>query len=276
MLSCSILVETIKNNELLDLKTKHANLIKRVVALLTEHNSSSIHDIESYMVNAMLRILKMTNTFIGIVEESGDFQAIYSQVRMLADNIFSFITVYNCLMPEREFRHYLYILDGELQCYDLFEIMQPKRESFQSESNYLKAIEHCKRGKQKRGQVIAECITKLENNELTLQYPNETKELIENRNWKFNNIFSRESVSWNKIYKKYAPKETAAYLSYLSQLVHGLGMSNYCLWSKEGDYMTAITTVQKLLHFIELFIQNRLEYMFTPSVSGAYERISQK
>ena len=189
MLSCSILVETIKNNELLDLKTKHANLIKRVVALLTEYNSSSIHDIESYMVNAMLRILKMTNTFIGIVEESGDFQAIYSQVRMLADNIFSFITVYNCLMPEREFRHYLYILDGELQCYDLFEIMQPKRESFQSESNYLKAIEHCKRGKQKRGQVIAECITKLENNELTLQYPNETKELIESRNWKFNNIF---------------------------------------------------------------------------------------
>ena len=35
--------------------------------------------------------------------------------------------------------------------------------------------------------------------------------------------------------------------------------------------MTAITTVQKLLHFIELSIQNRLEYMFTPSVSGAYE-----
>lgn len=276
MLSCSILVETIKNNELLDLKTKHANLIKRVVALLTEYNSSSIHDIESYMVNAMLRILKMTNTFIGIVEESGDFQAIYSQVRMLADNIFSFITVYNCLMPEREFRHYLYILDGELQCYDLFEIMQPKRESFQSESNYLKAIEHCKRGKQKRGQVIAECITKLENNELTLQYPNETKELIESRNWKFNNIFSRKSVSWNKIYKKYAPKETAAYLSYLSQLVHGLGMSNYCLWPKEEDYITAITTVQKLLHFIELFIQNRLEYMFTPSVSEAYEKIAEK
>lgn len=269
-------METIKNNELLDLKTKHANLIKRVVALLTEYNSSSIHDIESYMVNAMLRILKMTNTFIGIVEESGDFQAIYSQVRMLADNIFSFITVYNCLMPEREFRHYLYILDGELQCYDLFEIMQPKRESFQSESNYLKAIEHCKRGKQKRGQVIAECITKLENNELTLQYPNETKELIESRNWKFNNIFSRKSVSWNKIYKKYAPKETAAYLSYLSQLVHGLGMSSYCLWSKEEDYITAITTVQKLLHFIELFIQNRLEYMFTPSVSEAYEKIAEK
>lgn len=269
-------METIINNELLDLKSKQANLTKRVVALFTEYNSSSIHDIESYMVSAMLRILKMTNTFIGLVEESGDFQAIYSQVRMLADNIFSFITVYNCPMPEREFRHYLYILDGELQCYDLFEIMQPKRESFQSESSYLKAIEHCQRGKQKRGQVIAECITKLENNELTLQYPNETKELIESRNWKFNNIFSRKSVPWNKIYKKYAPKETAAYLSYLSQLVHGLGMSNYCLWSKEEEYITAITTVQKLLHFIELFIQNRLEYMFTPSVSEAYEKIAEK
>lgn len=269
-------METIKNNELFNLKSKHVNLTKRVVALFTEYNSSSIHDIESYMVSAMLRILKMTNTFIGLVEESGDFQAIYSQVRMLADNIFSFITVYNCPMPEREFRHYLYILDGELQCYDLFEIMQPKRESFQSESSYLKAIEHCQRGKQKREQVIAECAVKLDNNELTLQYPNETKELIENRNWKFTNIFSRESVSWNKLYRKYAPKETAAYLSYLSQLVHGLGMSNYCLWSKEGDYVTAITTVQKLLYFIELFIQNRIEYMFTPSVSEAYERMSEK
>ena len=86
-------METIINNELLDLKSKQANLTKRVVALFTEYNSSSIHDIESYMVSAMLRILKMTNTFIGLVEESGDFQAIYSQVRMLADNIFSFITV---------------------------------------------------------------------------------------------------------------------------------------------------------------------------------------
>ena len=154
--------------------------------------------------------------------------------------------------------------------------MQPKRESFQSESSYLKAIEHCQRGKQERGQVIAECISKLANNELTLLYPNETKELIENRNWRFKNIFSRESVSWNKLYRKYAPMGTAAYLSYLSQLVHGLGMSNYCSWSKEGDYMTAITTVQKLLHFIELFIQNRREYMFTPSVSEAYEKIAEK
>ena len=53
-------------------------------------------------------------------------------------------------------------------------------------------------------------------------------------------------------------------------------MSNYCLWSKEEDYITAITTVQKLLHFIELFIQNRLEYMFTPSVIEAYEKIAEK
>ena len=69
-------METIKNNELFNLKSKHVNLTKRVVALFTEYNSSSIHDIESYMVSAMLRILKMTNTFVGLVEESGDFQAI--------------------------------------------------------------------------------------------------------------------------------------------------------------------------------------------------------
>lgn len=233
-------------------------IIKHELKYLGElHNSTSIDDIDSYIVCNAKRIHKTANTLCKVIEDESDFTTANAILRMLADSLASLYLIYNEDSGLLELRHYLYIIDGVKSrlCQIPNEIKynnKIKREEYDALLAQLMS------SKQNYESAYLHCVDKIHSLQIYQSYAALIDKLIECRNWKFKTLTSfkmnNNKYSWSEMYKKLTPFTNKDNFSFLSEFIHGLSTCNMFVEINsavfEPIYGIAISLLGRLLGFI--------------------------
>lgn len=85
----------------------------------------------------------------------------------------------------------------------------------------------------------------LNNHPYCKQPSREVQKIMENANWKYTSLTDPRSLSWGKIYERMNLPKLMPVLSFSSQYVHGIGMSD--IWADQSDNFTAIYNFARTL-----------------------------
>lgn len=205
-------------------------LLDLILARLSQkYHSHNPDDIPSFTVTFARKLVRSFLTFYS-VSDMGDYVSTKALLRMLADNVAVFKLIYGCPDEcEKEFRHYLYILDGVQS--RLKALSKPyKRNDRISEEDYETLIQRISMASRSDENAIAFCRKKLLEHPYSQAFKDTAGEIISKKNWKYKRIEGKgnsNKYSWPELYSAIHSSESASeYLSFLSQYVHGLCFSN--------------------------------------------------
>lgn len=191
---------------------------REIIRQLTiKYPKSSINDLKGYLVQRLSSMLHSYHTYSRVLLEDNDYITANTILRMMADNlsITKFIYVDHD-GDMRLLRHYMFLMDGSLTFIKLTDSME----------DVDNLIKEAREKSKEEVQYIKEQITKLplykENCEALDKFIKIDKREC---NWKFRNFSNKDGFRFHELYKKLgiAPN-IVAYLEYLSQFAHGLGL----------------------------------------------------
>ena len=177
--------------------------------LKVKYSTSSIDNWKGYLVQRLSLMLQSYQTFSQLLLQNKDFITANSILRMLADNLAITKFIYVDYDEEmRLLRHYMFLLDGSLTFIKLTDSKEA-RERSNDEAQYIK------------GQITKLQLYK-DNSDALDKLINIDKRVC---NWKFRDFSDKKGLHFSELYKKLdiAPN-IVAYLEYLSQFAHGLGL----------------------------------------------------
>ena len=198
-------------------KTMMVFATEMINLLRVKFPSSSIEGWQGYLVQRLSSMLQSYHTFSRVLQEDNDYITANTILRMMADNlsITKFIYVDHD-GDMRLLRHYMFLMDGSLTFIKLTDSME----------DVDNLIKKAREKSKEEVQYIKEQITKLplykENCEALDKFIKIDKREC---NWKFRDFSNKVGFRFHELYKKLgiAPK-IVAYLEYLSQFAHGLGL----------------------------------------------------
>lgn len=192
-----------------------------------------IDDIQSYFVASIRKIYTMLYTTYDVISKNSDYISACALLRCLADNICVINLIYcNDNLHEKEFRHYLYVIDGLKATIDQFPDKLNNNEGIIPDEEFIKLKARIDFERKNRLNAINKANEILNKHPYMIQYPQTVKEHIKYKNWKYKDIsqkFNKYSnqLSWRELYKRLNPKDSfSKYFSFLGQFVHGLSISN--------------------------------------------------
>lgn len=218
-LTYSYKMPTIMDENVLDREFKIVMIFasEMISQLKVKHPNSSIDDWKGYLVQRLSSMLQSYHTFSRVLLEDNDYITDNTILRMMADNlsITKFIYVDHD-GDMRLLRHYMFLLDGSLTFLKLTDSMEDV-------DNLIKeARERTKKDVKYINEQIAKLPLYKENRDALDKFFKIDKREC---NWKFRELSSKDGFRFHELYKKLeiAPK-IVAYLEYLSQFAHGLGL----------------------------------------------------
>lgn len=237
------------------------------------HNNDGINDIPSYILNFIKKMLETWESIFLIYSHNQDYVSVYTLCRTIVDNL---ATIYHIYMTpnkdEKEFRHYLYVLDGinnRLKySKEPSEIINDGRITDAEFSALMAQIEDTLAADKAVRNFI---LTQLKNSPL---YQNNEilNNIIQSANWRYESLtsFSKKSgrknqLSWNFLYSKIGSNSVFAnFISYLSVFVHGLSISNIKL-RKDAELFEpmlslSIATLDMTLKAVKCIYKEDLEH----------------
>lgn len=207
-------------------------------------STRAINSLKDYEVGILMKIMRSFYSFIIVVEQAKDYTIAASIIRIIADNLASFLLIYHQeKQEERELRHYLFILDGlsnklcELESYEL-----TKTEHI-SDSEFKQLAFQIQNSKKNTKQGIEFCKNKIYELPLYLQYKDAIESISKkDYNWRYIDLeHPKKSWTWAKMYELIDTKKSVTKIfPYFSQYIHGLSISNLEIDNTNEDYEALI------------------------------------
>lgn len=251
--------------------------------LEAKYHSNEINDIKSYQVIILKRIHQSMSTLEVMLTQCEDPISSYGLLRVIVDSVCSYCFIYdNDDKVEVEFRHYLYLLDGCTKYNEFCHREFPNDLSHSKSVNKQYEIDTYQSSKEMI--YLQDCIKKLLFKHCYMsKFPIMTNKIINAKEWKYKCIDSKENYeyyNWRELYEKVGCDKNMSdfILSFLSQFVHGLFLSN----TKNPNsivhysliYNMLIILLKKLLKVLsKIFKEGDFSILFFKNID--YEKIAE-
>ena len=255
----------------------YMNTVKRVRNL---YPYKSVGDIKGYVAQFCYIRLISFDTFIKVVVEHKDYVTANCILRMLGDSVANFRLIYR--EPDNDLlllRHALYVIDG---CKKNLEVLPeedinkgsvPDDELEETNKQILYNREH-------RKHMMREAQDILDQSPLQIKDKTAFDKIVKDCNWKFKkfeyyNTIHDNQYKWKELYELIGCCKYFDLLSYISQYVHGLSMSNLVIKLDESNMDGVVAEGVGLLdrlheYTLEFFTEeyeNILEGLLDPEMS---------
>lgn len=212
-----------------------------------------VNNLGSYTLAIIRKIILQFYSYKQVAEVIGDYNSALALIRYMADSICSFVFVYDTKNPEEQkIRHCLYVLDGVNQ--SLEELSYPiiKTEYISDEDFALLKKQHDDT-MDNRQSVKDYLIEQLNSYPLIQQNPT-AQTIIKCADWKYKDISVKSSknnrYTWNELYSFLSlNEECKSFISFLSQNVHGLSISNLMVDATPENLEPLNSFVYHLTHY---------------------------
>lgn len=245
----------------------YQNTIKRITSL---YNQASVLNLKGYAAHYCYLRLKSFDTFIKVVLDHKDYLCANCILRMLGDSV----AIFNLIYMEKDielrwFRHALYVMEGceknleNLTVEGINEGTMPPEELEREKEGIQFNIEHRQRLK-KEAQILLDESPLINQDEVAF------KKIVKDRNWKFKefkfyNRIKENRFEWNELYEKIDRCEHFDLLSYISQYVHSLSMSNLVMKMNQqnidGVVGEALGLIKTLHNYTMIFYKEEQGYI---------------
>ncbi len=251
------------------------NTVKRLTNL---YNNASVQFLKGYVAHFCYLRLKSFDTFIKVVWEHKDYVSANCLLRMLGDCVAVFRLVY--MEPDKDLlilRHCLYVIDG---CEHNLIVLPEETENDDSlpEEKFKKSQEAINYNRKHRQRLIREAQEMLDTSPLNQINKAAFDRIVEDRNWKFKEFKDckkeKNQYKLSEVYELIDCCKDFNLLSYISQYVHELSMSNLVMELDEqnisGVVGEALGLIKKLHKYTMAFYPEEqtyiLEGLFEPDM----------
>lgn len=227
-------------------------MVKRVCEL---YNNASVHDLRGYVAHFCYRRFKSFDTLLKIVLEHNDYISANCILRMLGDSVAVFHLIY---MEEdkdmRWLRHALYIIDGCEQNIEVLSNEDMNRGAMADED--LEVLNKGLRyNVELRQRLMGEAQQIIDASPLKMRDADAFNKIVKDRNWKFKEFKNYKKTEtnqykWADLYKKIGRCDDVNVLSFLSQYIHGLSMSNIVMEMNEENRDGVLTEAIALMNLL--------------------------
>ena len=214
----------------------YMNTVKRLTNL---YNNASVQFLKGYVAHFCYLRLKSFDTFIKVVWEHKDYVSANCLLRMLGDCVAVFRLVY--MEPDKDLlilRHSLYVIDG---CEHNLKVLPEETENDDSlpEEEFKKSQEAINYNRKHRQRLIRKAQEMLDTSPLNQINKAAFDRIVEDRNWKFKDFKEckkeKNQYKLSELYELIDCCKGFNLLSYISQYVHGLSMSNLVMQLDEQN-----------------------------------------
>lgn len=220
--------------------------------------SSNIEDIEGYKSNILHKCAIFFHTLFIVIVDAHDYYSAGTLIRMIADTLASYNLIYHEEDKEiRDLRHYLFILDGLAQRKKYFDNHQMNYDNTIHIEEYKKLEAQVESSKENTLEAINVCQSCIKSLEIYKTQKANIDILITKHNWQFIDINSPKGhYKWEQLYPMLDSKKAFTdMVTFLSQFVHGLSISNLTIDNSPQDFEPllgyGVTLMGKTKDFIE-------------------------
>ena len=213
-------------------------------------DAGSLSEIEIWRTRHFAKIAKMFDSFLAILRGPKDYVTLCALIRMIYDNWYSFLWIYECSEGEDiKLRYYLYVLDSIKQRKSTMVGMHDdKVEDPRRQRLYDNTMADCKKAKRQYEDAIKSLL-------LYKDYHGNIRTARTSKDsWRYKDIKATEMefYSWSALYERISTKETRAFLNYMSQYVHGLYASTLTIVPSNEDMLYVLAEAQSwiITHYV--------------------------
>ena len=226
--------------------------------------SNSVSDIPGYVLEFCRKVLIQATTLVKVAREEEDYNTVCSLVRILADNIATLNLVYNCQNDEEKIlRHLLYVLDGVRERYNYLKDRKLTYDGKIPQETFEALKRQVEGARDNSAGCIAYCESIIKALPVYASNRKDVDSLIQNRNWKYKQITpnskkDKNAYTWKEMYGLLSIKEASDMMSFFSQYVHGLSISNIVLGDPD-DFDAPLSFTVCLLGWLFNYIRKVYE-----------------
>lgn len=255
----------------------YMNLVKRVCEL---HQFASVQYLKGYVAHLCYLRLKSFDTFIKVVIEHKDYVSANCLLRMLGDSVAIFKLIYR--EPDQDLlylRHALYVIDG---CEKNLAVLPEEEINKGSvpDDELEEANKQIRYNREHRMRLMSEAQEIIDHSPLQAKDKSAFDKIVKDRNWKFKKFEYYSTIhdnqyKWKELYDVIGCCKYFDLLSYISQYVHGLSMSNLVVELDESNMNGVVAEGVGLLdrlygYALEFFAEEKqyiLEGLLDPETS---------
>ena len=243
----------------------YMNMVKRITNL---YQNASVLDIKGYVAHFCYLRLKAFDTLIKVVVEHKDYLSSNCLLRMLGDNVAVFRLIYRESDIDFLFlRHALYVIDGCVNNLNVLPDADINKGSV-PDNELEEANKQIRYNREHRQRLMREAQEILDHSPLQSKDKAAFDRIVEDRNWKFKEFVNRKKeknqYNWNELHDLIGECKYFDILSYISQYVHGLSMSNLIIEMDEqnihGIVSVAVGLIDKFYIYTKEFFAE--EYLY--------------
>lgn len=249
----------------------YMNTVQRICKL---YQYASVNDLKGYVAHFCYIRLKSFDTFLKVVVNNKDYVTANCILKMLGDCVSVFHLVY--MEPNAEYRllrHCLYVIDGCERNLDVLPENSIKEGSLPDEErNHANELIRFSREHRKR--MMREAQELLDKNPLKKKDEDAFNCIVKNRNWKFKEFKSyknKNQYQWRDLYEQIDYSGDYDLISYLSQYVHGLSMSNLVIQLNERNCESVIGEALGLLDRMNIYAIEYFKEEYLYIITGLLE-----
>ena len=243
------------------------NTVKRLTSL---YRCASVLDLKGYVAHFCNIRLKSFDTLIKVVVEHKDYLSSNCLLRMLGDSVAVFRLIYGENDKDLMLlRHALYVIDG---CEDNLKVLPEEDISKGSvpENELQEANKQIRFNREHRQRLMKEAQEILDHSPLQVRNIKAFDRIVKDRNWKFKEFKEYEEkgsnqYKWQESYELIDCCKYFNLLSYISQYVHSLSMSNLVIQMDEqniqGIVAEAVGLIDKLHEYTLDFFKEEYQYI---------------
>ena len=245
----------------------YMNTVKRLTSV---YQYASVQNLKGYVAHFCYLRLISFDTLIKVVVEHKDYLSANCLLRMLGDSVAVFRLIYGEKDKDlRLLRHALYVIDGCVENLkvlpegDINEGCLPDNEKEESQKQIRRSREH-------RQRLMREAQEILDHSPLQTKDKAAFDRIVEDRNWKFKEFkyYKKKGSNqyrWQELYELIDCCKYYDLLSYISQYVHSLSMSNLVIQMDEqnaqGIVAEAVGLIDRLHEYTLDFFKEEYQYI---------------
>jgi hypothetical protein len=231
----------------------------------------AVDDIQSMEASFIYSIIKNFSSVYILATQNNDYAAIATLIRAIADRIVILKLIYaNEDTKEREYRYYLYILDGMKKRLDLL-IDKIEYDGKISKAEYSALVKQMQEAKCNTEQIISFCTQRLNQHEYAKINPQFHQSVLKNTNWQYREVGRLgkngkvAKYKWEDLYLLIDDRKTiiSMYSTYFSQFVHGLSLGVL----PENDKFENIDALMSVGVCLQGIVMNELKERFNQDSS---------
>ena len=207
----------------------------------------AIDNIDAVEAAIILKLIKNLSSFYDLCHTNANYNAASILCRAIVDGVAVLKLIYmNTDEEEREYRHFLYVLDGVRERAKLLE-MDVRYNGHISLEEFKALEEQINNAKKNTNTTISFCESKLSQHPYSALHPFHEL-VVKNAIWQFKKVGQTSNkcvpkYQWKEMYLLLDNREeiVSMYSNFLSQFVHGLSISNLLNFEEFENFECLLT-----------------------------------